>query len=113
MKLIINLLVATFIIIVTAYLLPGVHVDSFTAALVAAIVLGIINLLVKPLLTILTLPITILTLGLFRFVINAVLILLASSIVPGFKVDGFWWALIFSIVYSLISSFVNSLDRKT
>lgn len=112
MKLIINLLVATFIIIVTAYLLPGVHVESFTAALVAAIVLGIINLLVKPLLILLTLPITILTLGLFRFVINAVLILLASSIVPGFKVDGFWWALLFSIVFSLINSFVNHLDRQ-
>jgi len=107
MKTLINWLVSTLTIIITSYLLPGVHLASFTAALVTAVVLGIINLFVKPFIIILTLPINILTLGLFTLVINAFLILLASSLVPGFKVDGFWWALLFSIVLSIINSFAN------
>ncbi len=110
MNIIINWLVSAVTILIAAYLLPGVHVESFIAALATAVVLGIINLLIKPLLILLTLPITILTLGLFTLVINALLILLASSIVPGFKVDGFWWALIFSIVLSLINSFANRFN---
>ena len=110
MNIVVNWLVSAITILIAAYLLPGVHVESFTAALVTAVVLGIINLLIKPLLIILTLPITVLTLGLFMLVINALLILLASSIVPGFKVDGFWWALIFSIVLSLINSFVSHFE---
>jgi len=107
MSIIINWLVSALVILIAAYILPGVHVASLTAALVTAVVLGIINLFIKPLIIILTLPLTILTLGLFTLVINAFLILLASSIVPGFKVDGFWWALIFSIVLSVINSFAN------
>ena len=105
----ISWIVSALAILAAAYLLPGVHVASFTAALVAAVVLGIINAFIKPVLLILTLPITILTLGLFTFVINAVVILLAANLVPGFTVDGFWWALIFSIVLSVIASFLHSL----
>lgn len=113
MKILINWLISAVIILLAAYLLPGVHVANFTAALAAGVVLGVINLLIKPLLIILTLPINILTLGLFTFVINALLILLASAIVPGFKVDGFWWAFIFSIVLALISFFANRFyDQK-
>jgi putative membrane protein len=110
MEIIINWFISALVIIVAAYVLPGVHVANFTAALVTAVVLGIINVLIKPLLIILTLPITIITLGLFMLVINALMILLASSIVPGFVVDGFWWALIFSIVLSLIYSFLRRYD---
>lgn len=110
MKIIINWFISALVIIVASYILPGVHVASFTAALVTAVVLGIINVLIKPLLIILTLPITILTLGLFMLVINALMILLASRIVPGFVVDGFWWAFIFSIVISLIYSFLNRIN---
>ncbi len=109
MGILINWLVSAFAILVTAYILPGVHVQSFTAALVAAVVLGVINAFIKPVLIILTLPINILTLGLFTFVINALVIILTANLVPGFKVDGFWWALLFSIVLSLINSVIHKL----
>lgn len=110
MSIFINWLVSAFAILVTAYILPGVSVQSFTSALVAAVVLGVINALIKPVLLILTLPINILTLGLFTFVINALVIILTANLVPGFKVDGFFWALIFSIVLSLINSFLHKLS---
>ena len=103
--------VSALAILATAYLLPGVHVTSFVTALVVAVVLGVINAFIKPILLILTLPINILTLGLFTFVINAVVILLAANLVPGFTVDGFWWALGFSLVLSVINFFLHSLKR--
>lgn len=109
MVILINWLVSGLAILVTAYLLPGVHVSSFTSALVTAVVLGVINAFIKPILLILTLPINILTLGLFTLVINALLIMLTSNLVSGFKVDGFWWALAFSIVLFLINSFLHRL----
>jgi putative membrane protein len=99
-------------ILITAYILPGVSVDGIVAALVVAVILGAINAVLKPILIILTLPINILTLGLFTFVINALLVLLASSIVPGFYVDGFWWALLFAIVLSIINSFFHSFAKR-
>ena len=104
MGLLIRWIVSAIAIILTAYLLPGIHISSLGAALVTAVILGIVNAILKPLLVLFTLPLTILTLGLFTFVINALMILLVSAIVPGFKVDGFWWALLFSIVMSLINS---------
>ena len=103
MNILVNWLVSTLVVIIAAYLLPGVHVENFWTALVVAVVLGILNLLLKPLLILLTLPVTIVTFGLFLLVINALLILLTSSIVPGFTVDGFWWAMLFSILLSLIN----------
>lgn len=90
-------------IVITAYLLPGVRLSGFFAALVTALVLGLINLFLRPLLLLLTLPLNILTLGLLTFVINALLILLTSALVPGFKVTGFWWALLFSLVLAVIN----------
>ena len=107
MNLLINWLISALAIIVTAYILPGVHLDGFTTALVVAVVLGAINIFIKPILIILTLPINILSLGLFTFVINAVIIILVSKIVPGFKVDGFIWALLFSIILSIINSVLH------
>lgn len=107
MGILINWIVSALAILAAAYLLPGVHVTSLVSALVAAVVLGIINAVLKPILLILTLPINILTLGLFTFVINALIILLAANLVPGFSVDGFWWALIFSVVLSIINSFFH------
>lgn len=109
MNIIVNWLISALVILTAAYILPGVHVENFTAALVTAVVLGIINLFIKPLILLLTLPITLITLGLFALVINAALILLASNIVPGFDVDGFWWAVIFSVVVSLINSFLSRI----
>ena len=89
-------------IIITAYLLPGVAVEGFLAALVTALILGLVNAVIRPILVILTLPLTILTLGLFTLVINALLIMLAAAIVPGFAVHGFWWALLFGIVLAIV-----------
>ncbi|MDO8510369.1 MAG: phage holin family protein [bacterium] len=98
----ISWLLTILAVIVTAYILPGVMLSGFAAAFVTALVLGVINTFIKPLLVFLTLPITILTLGLFTFVINAVLVLLASYVVPGFEVRNFWWALLFALVLSLV-----------
>lgn len=103
MGFLITWLVYAVAIVITAYLLPGVRLSGFTAALVTALVLGLINTFIKPLLLLLTLPLNILTLGLLTFVINALLILLTSKLVPGFMVTGFWWALIFSLVLSVIN----------
>lgn len=111
MNLLFNWLISALAILVSAYILPGVHVSSFVAALVASLVLGIINAVLKPVLIILSLPITILTLGLFTLVIDALLILLTSAIVPGFTVNGFLWALLFSLVLSIVNSFLHHLSH--
>lgn len=102
----------TLAVMITAYLLPGVTLKSFFAALVVAVVLGFLNTIVKPILIVLTLPINILTLGLFTLVINAAIILLTSNIVKGFYVDGFWWALLFSLILSLVNAALNVFEAK-
>lgn len=109
MNFLIRLLVSALAAMVTAYLLPGVRIDNFRSALVLALVLAILNLLVKPVLILLTLPVTIITLGLFLLVINAIIILIASNLVKGFRVDGFIWALLFSLVLTIVSGIMNSL----
>jgi putative membrane protein len=103
MSLLVHWLIYAIAIVITAYLLPGVRLSGFSAALVAALVLGLVNTFIKPVLLLLTLPLNILTLGLLTFVINALLILLTSALVPGFVVTGFWWALLFSLVLSIIN----------
>lgn len=112
MAILLNLLVSSVAVFVTAYILPGIKVNDFFTAIVVAIVLGVINAFLKPILIILTLPINVLTLGLFTFVINALLIMLTSFLVPGFYVANFWWAILFSLVVSLVTSFLNSLSRS-
>lgn len=109
MNFVINWLIAALAILITSYILPGVFVSGFLAALITGIVLGLVNAFIRPVLIILTLPINILTLGLFTFVINAILILLVSAIVPGFRVDNFGWALVFSLILSLINYLLHSL----
>jgi putative membrane protein len=96
-------------LLVVAYLLPGIAVASFGSALIAALVLGLLNMLVKPVLVLLTLPITIVTLGLFLLVLNALLFWLAGSVLKGFHVNGFWWAVAGAILYSLISGLLSRL----
>ncbi|OHA44728.1 MAG: hypothetical protein A3G04_04035 [Candidatus Taylorbacteria bacterium RIFCSPLOWO2_12_FULL_44_9] len=108
MNVLVKWLISALIIIVIAYILPGAEVSGFIAAIVAALVIGLINAFIKPVLIILTLPINVLTLGLFTFVINALLIMLASAIVPGFSVQNFWWALLFSLLLSIITYFVQT-----
>lgn len=96
-------------LLVVAYVLPGIVVASFGSAMLAALVLGLINSLVKPFLILLTLPITIVTLGLFLLVLNALMFWFAGSILTGFQVNGFWWAVGGAILYSLISGFLSNL----
>ncbi|MGB6008511.1 phage holin family protein [Castellaniella sp.] len=96
-------------LLVVAYLLPGITVASFGSALIAALVLGLLNAVVKPLLILLTLPLTVVTLGLFLLVLNALVFWWAGSILKGFQVDGFWWAVIGAIVYSLVSGVLANL----
>lgn len=110
MNILVHWLLATSALIVSAFLIPGVHVESLLSALAAAVVLGFLNIFIKPILIILTLPVTVLTLGLFTLVINALLILLASAVVPGFRVDGFWWAVLFSIVLALVNVVFNRFE---
>jgi len=99
-------------LLIVAYVLPGITVASFWSAMIAALVLGLINMLVKPILILLTLPITIVTLGLFLLVINALMFWLAGSLLKGFQVNGFWWAVGGAIFYSVISGFLTSLIRQ-
>ncbi|MFC2102631.1 phage holin family protein [Bacteroidota bacterium] len=107
--LIVQILILTFAVILTSYLLPGITVKSFWTALLVAVVLGLLNAFVKPLMVFLTIPFTLITFGLFLFVINALIIMLAGAIVRGFDVKGFWWALIFSIILSLIEYILEYL----
>lgn len=101
----------TVSVIAATYVIPGVAVEGFLTALWVALFLGIVNALVRPVLILVTLPINILTLGLFTFVINAFLILLASWVVDGFRVSGFWAAMFFSIVLSLINYILSHILR--
>jgi len=96
-------------LLAVAYLLPGITVASFGSALIAALVLGLVNMLVKPVLVLLTLPITIVTLGLFLIVINALLFWFVGSVLKGFQVNGFWWAVGGAILYSIISGLLTKL----
>ena len=112
MKLILRVLLTAVAVVVLAYLLPGIHVDGYMSAIIVAIVLGLLRIFVKPILVILTLPITILTLGLFLFVINALIILLASRLIDGFAVSGFWYALLFSLLLSFFQSVLYSFLKE-
>ena len=103
MEFVIQLVLSALAVIIAAYIIPGIHVKNFVNALIVAIVLSLLNVFVEPIMVWLTIPITIVTFGLFLLVINALIIMLAGAIVPGFKVDGFWWALIFSILLSIVT----------
>jgi putative membrane protein len=107
MNIIIGWLISAIAIIISSYVIPGVHVSDFMTALLVAIVLGIINAVIKPIILLFTLPINIMTLGLFTFVINALLIMATGAIVKGFTVENFISALLFSIVLSLVKIVLN------
>lgn len=111
MGFLINWAVSGLAIVITAYLLPGVHLSGLVAALVTALVLGFINAFIKPVLSLLTLPLTILTLGVFSLILNALLIMLTGKIVTGFQVAGFWWAVAFSLVLAVVN-WLLSLFRQ-
>ena len=112
MKLITRLLITAFGLLIVSHTIPGIMIDGLYIALVAAVIIGLLNLIVRPILHILTLPITLLTFGLFVFIINAALFLFAASFIQGFSVDGFLPALLGSIIVSIISTIGNSLTSN-
>lgn len=111
MKPIMYLLINSLAVYISAYLLKGVHVRDFWVAVIVSVILGLFNMILKPILLFFTLPLNILTLGLFTLVINGLLVLLASAFVPGFSVDSLVWGIIFSIAMSFISSFFNWISK--
>ena len=109
MKLLLIWFLNALALLTVAYVLPGIHVDGFTAALVAALILGLINTLLRPLLILLTLPVTVVTLGLFILVINGLLFWFAGSVLKGFEVSGFWVGVLGALLYSIFSSVLTML----
>lgn len=112
MNLIIRLLLTAVAVVILSQVLPGVEVAGFTTAVFVAILLALLDAVIKPILVILTLPITIMTLGLFLLVINAIIILMADAFMAGFTVNGFWTALLFSLLLSFLQSVLYSLLEK-
>jgi putative membrane protein len=113
MNFLVNLLISAIAVVVSAFLIPGIRVDGFYEAIVFAVVLSILNRILKPVLVVLTLPITFLTLGLFYLVINVIMVYLAAWIVePGFEVSNFLSAVLFSIVLSIVNSVLDSMAGK-
>jgi len=112
MQLLIRLFTTALLVLLIAELLPGVAVASFTTSLLVALVLSLLNVFVKPVLILFTLPVTLLTMGLFLLVINALLIIFCAKIVGGFVVDGFWTAVFFSIILSVLQSLTYSLTQN-
>ncbi|NCN06240.1 MAG: phage holin family protein [Candidatus Pacebacteria bacterium] len=109
MSAIISILINAFAVFASATIIPGVKVDSFLTSAVVAIVLGLLNAFVKPILLLLALPINVLTLGLFTLVINVVIIYIVDALIPGFSVNGFLSALLFGLLLSVVSGFLSSL----
>jgi putative membrane protein len=112
MNFVVRMLLTAVVAFALSAVLPGIHFQSFWTAVVLALVLAVLNFLLKPILIILTLPITILTFGLFLFVINAIIVLVAGEFVNGFRVDGFGWALLFSLLLSLLTSILYKDTRR-
>ena len=112
MRILLQLTVTAIFVVMLSNILPGVAVDGFLTSLVVAALLALLNIFVRPLLIILTLPITILTFGLFLLAVNALIILICDSLIDGFEVDGFWYALLFSFLLSIIQSLVRGLSMK-
>ncbi|MCK6649190.1 MAG: phage holin family protein [Bacteroidia bacterium] len=114
MRFIIQLIISTLAVLISSFLLPGVEVQDnniFTAIIVAA-VLAFLNAVVKPIMIVLTIPVTFFTFGLFLLVINALMIILAAKLVDGFRVDGFWWALLFSFILSIVTSILENIKKR-
>ena len=107
-----NLIVNTLSIFAVSYILSGVHVDSFITAIIVAVVLSVFNVTLKPFLILVTIPITLVTMGLFLLVINVPVIYAADWLIDGFTIDGFWWAVLFSLLVSLVNSVLFGLGKR-
>jgi len=111
MRLLLRMLISSVAVYFTAWLLPEVSIKSYGSAVIVAIVLGILNAILKPILKFISIPITIVTLGLFLLVINAFIILIASYLANSFQVNGFWWALLFSLIISIVGGILENLMK--
>lgn len=109
MKFLIDLIIKAFVLLVTTRLVPGFVIDSWGTAIVVAVILAVLNVLLKPILVVLTLPVTVLTLGLFLFVVNAILLQIASVFVSGFHINSFFTAIAAAVVITIISTFLNKI----
>ncbi|MCB0585630.1 MAG: phage holin family protein [Phaeodactylibacter sp.] len=112
MRFIISLLVNGLLVYLAAEILPGVAVSGYMEAILVALLLGFVNFFIRPILTILTLPVTIVTLGLFLLVINGAMVLLVDWLLPGFSVDGMFWAIIFAIILAIFNFFTGGLMKE-
>lgn len=112
MKLMLRILLSALAVVLLSKILPHVSVDTYFTAIVVAIVLSLLNFIVKPVLVILTLPVTLVTFGLFLLIINAIIILLADALIDGFVVEGIGWALLFSLLLSFLQSLLFSLLKE-
>ncbi|MBD3299956.1 MAG: phage holin family protein [Candidatus Moranbacteria bacterium] len=112
MKILISWLLLTIEVLVVARLLPGITIDGFFSAVIVALFIGVLNSIVKPFLALVTLPVNILTLGIFSFILNTFLLLIIASLIQGFSIDGFLWGALFNFVLSLTISAVNVVFRK-
>lgn len=112
MNFLVKIILSSFSVILADWLLKGIYVKDYVTSLLVAFVLAILNMVLKPILVVLTIPITFFTLGLFLLVINALMVLLAGEIVPGFFIGGFWWALAFSLIVSIVNSLINSSNNR-
>lgn len=110
MVLLIRWLLFAISLLFIAWLIPGITIENFNAALLASFIIGLVNVFIRPIFVVITIPITIITLGLFIFIINALLFGLVAYLVPGFEVDGFLSALLGSILLSIISTFINNIE---
>lgn len=111
-SLITNLLINTISIFAVAYILSGIHVDTFITALIVAVVMAILNVTLKPLLFVITIPITIITFGLFLLVLNVLVLYAAAYLIDGFQIAGFWWALLFSFLVSFVNGVLFGISKN-
>ena len=112
MNFLIRLIISTLAVLITAYILPGVYLENFFTAVIVAVILGCLNVVVKPILILLSLPAVVFTFGLFLILINTLMIMLTDKLVNGFKVDGFWHALLFGIVMWIVTSILNAIKKR-
>ncbi len=112
MNLLIQIIISSLAVYFTAYILPGIAIKDFISSIGVAVILALLNTFLKPVLVLLSIPVTIVTLGLFLLVINAFIIILASKIIDGFTVDGFWWALLFSIILSVVTGVLERIGEN-
>ena len=112
MSILVKWILSAVAVLIAAYILPGVAVANFWSALIVAVILALLNAILRPILVILTIPITVVTLGLFLLVINALIILLTDSLIAGFEVSNFWWALLFSLLISILGALFDDIAER-